>query len=165
MTELSEPLFTELIESVGQLEKMPGESLGQLADTKEKVLEIYKQIDTELELRLTRGDRVPGWSMQPGKASSVWVKSEEETVKALKAKRFTMKEIYPPKLVSPAQALKVPGRTDVQRERLKEQLIATKAGSLRPTKVPVKPEKLSPAMMFMGTDAPQEEPLTEPSFL
>ena len=109
---------------------------------------------------MTRGDTIAGWEMKPGKASKLWVKSEEETAKALKAKRFTVKEIYPPKLLSPAQALSKSGLTQTQKKRLEDDLIVTKAGPLRPTKVPIHTKKLSPQMMFSGTPANER-----PSFL
>ena len=150
-------LFSSLETAVATLSDMPAADLAALADTKEAVLKIYEKINTELTLRLERNDEIPGWAMRPGKGSQLWAQSEEETIKALKSRRFTKADMYPSKLVTPAAALKFSKLTDVQRERMKEALIVFKAGADRPTKVSLESQaKPDPATMFLGATAPEE---------
>jgi len=153
MKETDMELFSSLETAVATLSEMPGEQLGRLADTKQAVEKIYEKIQVEIELRLVRGDDVPGWDMGEGRGSQVWAMEDDEVEKALRSRRFLKSQIFPSKLISPAQALKREGLTETQIKKMKEELIVFKAGAQRPVQVPR--ETQDPSVMFMDAVEPE----------
>ena len=73
--------------------------------------------------------------MQPGRISKKWNESEEEIAKKLKAKKLKLDDIYPKKLISPAEALKLDKLTDIQKKKLESELISVVDGKLTLKKV------------------------------
>jgi len=83
----------------------------------------FAEIEEEIESRLDRGERVKGYSMQPGNSKQEWNLSEEEIVKKLKGVKLKKDEIYIGKLLSPSQVLKHPKLTAQQKKRFAESYI------------------------------------------
>lgn len=109
--------------------------LSELADSEEGVQAIFDKVKAEIKERINQGITVPGYAMAPGKGSNVWNEDEATIAKKLKSRRLTNAEIYPPKLISPAQVLKLEKLTDSQKERIQKDLITFKGGKLTLKKV------------------------------
>lgn len=156
--------LTSLAEMGSVLENItsaPGEKLAELLDTRKAVEEIYDRIAVEIQSRLEAGASVPGYAMRPGNGSRRWARSEEEIVKVLKGLRVPKSEIYPAKLISPAQALKLEKLTQKQRDRLSGDYIEFVSGP--PKLTPVSKESAPPEDMFASVAPPAATEL--PSFL
>ena len=78
---------------------------------------IFDKVDDEIERRLVNGDTVPGYAMQPGNSSNQWNSPEEDIAKMLKSRRLKKEQIYPAKLISCAQVLKLKELTPEQKAR------------------------------------------------
>ena len=74
-------------------------------------------------------------AMRPGRSSRVWNDDEEVIVKALKGRRLKKDDIYPTKLISPAQLEKLDSLTADQKDKLLKKYVTEKAGKLKLTKV------------------------------
>lgn len=139
----------ELVETAfSGVEVLSNDQLASIADTKDGVLAGYERIDAELRRRLDQGETVPGYALRPGRGSRVWAKDEADVAKALKSRKFTKDEIYPPKLISPAQALKSDKLSEEQRKRLEDEYIAFVAGDVRVAKVGREKTQNDPAALF-----------------
>lgn len=128
-----------LFEQMGQLVADPKtltvEQLSQLADAKDAMVTAFEKIEAEIEQRIEAGESVPGYAMRPGRASRVWNADEETIVKALKGRRLKQADIYPPKLISPAQLEKLDSLNDKQKQKLLEEYVTTTTGKLKLTRV------------------------------
>jgi len=112
------------------VETLTDEQLVQLFDAEAGMMSAFDRVREELEKR----DNVNGVAMLPGRATKVWNESEEEVVKQLKKMKLKVADIYPKKLISPAQALKKVKDKDAVKE-----LISEKAGKDKLTRVKNKP--------------------------
>jgi len=134
---------------------MPAEDLAKILDAKESLKKAMKVIETaEVESlkRLQAGEPVPRYTIGSGNNSQAWKEDEKLTVKKLKGMRFTQKDLYPTKLLSPAQALKKEDLTPRQRDRMIAELIDVKDG--KPKVVPMKVNTLSAEEMFAEVAIP-----------
>lgn len=131
-----ESLF-ELVEKVvSDVTLLESEQLAQLADAKAGLDAAFARVTEEIQRRLEADPRaVPGYAMKPGRGSNVWNADEATIAKALKGRKLTKDDIYPPSLISPAQALKHPKLNAKQRENLEAEYITHKAGKLTLQKV------------------------------
>jgi len=134
---------------------MPAEDLAKILDAKESLKKAMKVIETaEVESlkRLEAGQPIPRYTIGSGNNSQAWKEDEKLTVKKLKGMRFTQKDLYPTKLLSPAQALKKEDLTPRQRDRMIAELIDVKDG--KPKVVPMKTNTMSAEEMFAEIDIP-----------
>lgn len=128
--------FFELIEkSMGDISQLDDAQLAELADAREPLNAIFDKVNDEIELRIQAGSVVPGYAIRPGRGSNVWNADEDTIAKMLKARKFKKEDIYPPKLISPAQVLKSDKLTDQQKKKIEEEYITYKVGSNKLTKV------------------------------
>lgn len=111
------------------------EQLSELADAEPGIQAVFDKVKTEIKDRIDQGITVPGYAMVPGKGSNVWNEDEETIVKKLKARRLKLVDIFPPKLISPAQVLKLAKLSDDQKKRIDKDLITFKGGKLALKKV------------------------------
>lgn len=109
--------------------------LSELADAEAGIQAVFDKVKTEIKERIAQGITVPGYAMLPGKGANVWAEDEEIIVKKLKARRLKLVDIYPQKLISPAQVLKLDKLNDQQKQRIEKELIVFKAGKLGLKKV------------------------------
>jgi hypothetical protein len=115
---------------------------------------VFDKVDGEITARLENGDSVPGYALQPGRGSNVWNDSEENIAKMLKGRRLKKEQIYPPKLISPAQVMKLDCLDDKQKARIEKDFITYKAGKTKLTKVAR--DKQQDSIEDMFKDIPQE---------
>lgn len=176
-TELSTvPGGLNLFETINQVMADPKslneDQLSELADAEEGIQAVFDKVKAEIKDRIKQGITVPGYAMRPGNGSNSWNEDEEIIAKKLKSRRLTNAEIYPPKLISPAQVLKLDKLTDEQKERIKKELIVYVAGKLSLKKVARNTEKsvaqsttddISSAQLMFG-DVLDTAPAEEVSF-
>jgi len=149
------------------------EVLVQLTDAKPGVDAAFKKIWDEIERRVVHGTDVPGFAMRPGNGKNVWSYDENEIATKLKARRLKKDEIYPSKLISPAQVLKLEKLSDSQKEKIQKDLIIHMPGDLTLKRVAFdEPEAVNPAELMFGDVArnvienePETTTETEVSFL
>jgi hypothetical protein len=100
--------------------EMKDEQLSKLLNAETSILDMFKQVRVEAELRLKNGKDVAGYAMLPGNSSKKWNIPEDQLYKFLQTRKLKKDEIYIPKLISPAQALKHEVLTDKQKKNLEE---------------------------------------------
>lgn len=129
-------LFEMLNEVIKDLENITSEKLAELADVRPGIEAIFDRVEKEITSRLEKDpESVSGYAMKPGRSSSAWSISDEEMADVLKARRLKQAEIFPPKLASPAQVMKLDSLSDTQKERLEKEYIIKKEGALKLTRV------------------------------
>lgn len=128
-------IFEFIGSSFSKIKELTNDQLADLSDAEDAVLAGFQQVREEIQSRVDAGQHVPGFAMQPGNNANVWNDTEENIAKMLKSRRLTKDEIYPASLISPAQVLKHPKLTAEQKEKIKKDYIAVKAGKLSLKKV------------------------------
>ena len=141
-------LFELVAQSIDKVSELTNEQLTELADTEAGITSVFDKIKTEIENRIEQGQSVPGYAMQPGRASKVWSEDEDKMVKIFRARKLKQDDYYPKKLISPAQALKLDNLTADQKKKLEEQYITVKAGKMKLTRVAYEKVEKSTEMMF-----------------
>lgn len=134
-TETNTPLFSQLENAVADINVLTNEQLADIADTEASVQAIYDKVKGEIQRRVDQGDHVPGYAMQPGRGTRTWNCSDDDIVKMLKARRLKKDQIYPAKLITPAQVLKLECLDDKQKERIEKEYITFVSGKNKLTKV------------------------------
>lgn len=128
-----------LFEQMGQLTADPKtltvEQLSQLASAKDALVAAFEKIEAEITCRIETGEQVPGFAMMPGRSTRVWNEDEETIVKMLKGRRLKQADIYPPKLISPAQVEKLESLNDKQKSKIMDEFVSVKAGKMTLKKV------------------------------
>jgi len=127
--------------AVADIKSLTESQLSEIADTEEGVQAIFDKVKSEIKERIKQGIDVPGYAMVPGRGSRVWNEGEDEIVKKLKSRRLKLVDIYPKKLISPAQLMKLEKLTESQKKRISEDLISFKDGNLTLKKVSHKKEE------------------------
>lgn len=155
------PLFEQLNTAVGNIESLSNEQLADLADTKARVMAIYDKVLEEIQNRVEQGNAVPGYAMRPGKGSRVWNAPEEDIAKMLKGRKWKKDDIYPPKLISPAQVLKSDKLDEKQKERIEKEFISFRAGNMTLQKV-AREQAPEQTVEMMFADVPRVD-ATQPS--
>ncbi|MDC0600094.1 DUF2800 domain-containing protein [Flavobacteriales bacterium] len=142
-------LFEVIGSMVADVKALSVEQLAQLADAKPALIAAFGKAEEEIQSRIEAGTAVPGYAMLPGNSSYVWGGTKEEIEKALKGRRLKLKDIYPPKLISPAQMKKLPNDilSPEQKKRLEKDFVTEKTGKLTLKKVALK-EKASSEELF-----------------
>lgn len=147
------------------------EGLSKICSAKEGLMAIFDKAEEEMMSRLNRGDQISGYAIGNGKVSKKWVADEKGVASLLKSRKFTLKEVFIAKLVSPAAALKNSKLTEMQKKSLLKDHIAEVAGAdvlkrvahdttgqsateMFPTEEPV-------MLDFLG-ETKESEPVTEP---
>lgn len=128
-------VFEFIGSSFARIKELTNEELADLSDAEAAVMAGFQQVRDEIQLRVEAGQHVPGNVMAPGNNSNVWNDTEENIAKMLKSRCLTKDEIYPATLISPAQVLKHPKLTAEQKEKIKKDYIAVKAGKMSLKKV------------------------------
>lgn len=120
----------------GDVTTMDNDQLAKMSELEEGFNAAFDRIRNEIQRRIEQEDQVvPGWGMRPGNSTKVFAADEDTVVKKLKSRRVKKDDIYPAKLISPAQMLKLDCLTDKQKDDLKEELITVKAGKMKLTRV------------------------------
>lgn len=130
-------IFASITTFLTNVEVLESDQLSKLIEIYPGIQAGFARVSEEIEKRVKAGQVVPGWAMKPCKGSNIYAFSDEEIAKKLKAKRLKKDEIYPAKLISPAQLLKLSNLTDIQKKKIQEELIVHKAGSDKLTKVAI----------------------------
>lgn len=143
---------------VGDPTSMSSDQLSEIMSAKDAMMVAFDTCEKEIQARIERGEDVAGYAMLPRNARRTWNTTEEVVVKKLKARRLKLKDIYPQKLISPAQMEKLTDITDDQKKKLTDELVSTVAGKLTLRKVAHKP-KLSADDMF-ATVATLDQPIS-----
>lgn len=128
-------LFEVFSQVMADPKSLTEDQLSELADAEPGIQAVFDKVKTEIKDRIDQGITVPGYAMVPGKGSNVWNEDEETIVKKLKARRLKNVDIFPPKLISPAQVLKLDLLSDDQKKRIEKDLITFKGGKLALKKV------------------------------
>jgi len=154
-------LFETIQASMGNLTSLESNKLTELADAKDGMMAIFKQIDDEIKRRIELGETISGYAMLPGRSSKAWNGTDKDVEKFLKGRKIKKDKIYPAKLLSPAQALKL-DLTDRQKKDLQDKLISVVAGKDTLQKVARQEVDENKAeLMFGDVETPTTE---EPSF-
>lgn len=108
---------------------LDADTLGRILDLAPLVQQYLKECQDLAVKRLNKGEEVAGWKLAAGRGSRDWIGGEDATAEALKKLGLKVGDIYTRKIVSPAQAEKLPAiaGSRVRREKLGD-LWATKAG-------------------------------------
>ena len=141
-------LFELVAQSIDKVSTLTNDQLTQLADTEAGIQSVFDKVKTEIQNRIEQGQSVPGYAMQPGRASKVWNEDEEKMVKIFRARKLKQDDYYPKKLISPAQALKLANLTDDQKKKLEKDFITVKAGANKLTRVAHEKVEKSTESMF-----------------
>jgi len=131
----SQSLFELISQVMADPKSLTEAKLSELADAEDGIKAVFDKVRTEIGDRIDQGIKVPGYAKLPGNGSNVWNETEDVIAKKLKGRRLKNADIYPAKLISPAQVLKLDSLTDEQKERIKKDLITYKAGALSLKKV------------------------------
>ena len=111
----------------GDVSLISQNDLGSILDMEELFVDAFSKAKAEALNRNEKGVQTTGWHFANGKGRNTWNLDDEEISKKLRAMKLKKDEIYPSKLMSPSQARKVEGLTDIQKKNL-EKLIDTIEG-------------------------------------
>lgn len=132
----STSLFEQVNSMAVDIQSLTPQQLSEVLDVRDAFNALFKRFEDEAENRIVEQCvQVPGYAMRPGRSSRVWSEDEETVVKKLKAKRLKNADIYPPKLISVTQVMKLESLSDTQRAKIEDELVATVEGKLKLTKV------------------------------
>jgi hypothetical protein len=92
-------------------EELTEDQLGRALDLAPMVQEWFKECEKLAAKRLKEGQPVGGWKLVEGRGSREWKGTEDDVVLQLKKLGIKVGDIYTRKLVSPAQAEKLPAFT------------------------------------------------------
>lgn len=135
VTDAGQDMFEYISTAVADPSKLTVEQLSELASARKPLEAAFDKVEKEIERRIETGEQVPGWAMRPGRGSRVWNEDEEVIAKVLRGRRMKKDQIFPAKLLSPAQLEKVDCLTDDQKRKILDQYVTEKSGKLRLTKV------------------------------
>lgn len=143
-----------MMSAVNNVGSLSVKQLTEIADAEDGFKAAFDKVRTEIQERISIGENVPGYALVPGKMSKVWNEPDDEIVKKLKARRMKKDEIFPSKLITPAQVLKHPKLTDIQKKKIMEDLISEVAGKSVLKKVTYTQEK-DASEMFANVAKPE----------
>lgn len=124
------PMFEQISKVVADPKSLTSDQLSELLSAKDAFIAAFDKCESEIKERIEAGESVNGYAMQPGRTSRKWNESEEDIVKKLKSRRLKLDDIYPKKLISPAELLKSDKLTAVQKKKIEEELITNVVGKL-----------------------------------
>ena len=128
-------LFELVSQSMANLATFTPGQLSELSGAESGMMAIFDNVRKEIERRIDVGEHVSGWAMTPGNSSSVWVGEQADIVKSLKSKRLKQDEIFPKKMISVPQVMKLSNLTDKQKKDIEAKFVVKKAGKLSLSKV------------------------------
>lgn len=128
-------LFEVIEKVIGDVKSLDEEQLAALADARSGIEAAFDKVEKEITARLDTGVTVPGYAMKPGRSSRVWNADAETIEKKLRSRKLKKEDIYPPQLISVAQLMKSDKLTPEQKEKLERELVTTKSGAMKLTKV------------------------------
>lgn len=128
-------LFEMMEGVISDISNTTNAELVELADARAGIIALFDKVESEIGKRLESGVEVDGYAMRPSRSSRVWALPDEDMVQVLKARRLKITDIYPQKLASPAQVMKLEALSEVQKNRLEEDYIIKKEGELKLTRV------------------------------
>lgn len=120
---------------IGDVSTIDSIKLSEFASAKAGIMAVFDKFEAEIKRRVEGGEKISGYAMKPGRTTKVWNEDEAAIEKMLKGRRMTKDQIFPRKLISPAQALKHEKLTDAQRDAIAKKYITEKAGKLTLTQV------------------------------
>jgi len=144
----SPSLFEIISKALADPKALTVDQLADMADAEDGLMQAFVAVKAEIKERIDQGDTVPGYAMQPGNSSNVWSSDEETIVKMLKSRRLKNADIYPPKLISPAQVMKLVSLTTEQRAKIERDHISNIAGKLTLKKVSRVADEPTAELMF-----------------
>jgi hypothetical protein len=151
-------LLEFITKAVSDVKSLSPEQLAKVADSEDGFKAAFDKVKAEIQERIETDIKVPGYAMLPGRASKIWNESEDIIVKKLKAKKIKKDQIYPAKLITPAAALKIPGLTEIQKNKIANELISEVAGSMTLKKVEYDHAEMKNVnTMFENVDEPKKE--------
>ena len=153
-------LFEIVSQTFGDIEQLESGKLTELADAEAGLMAIFAKVKEEIQRRIVDLEQdVPGYAMLPGNATRKWSEDDKAMEKLLKARRLKLGDIYPKKLLSPAQVEKSDKLTKDQIKRIIDQYVTEVPGKLRLTKVERK-AKETPDDMFAGAGTAATAPVS-----
>jgi hypothetical protein len=156
------PMFEQISKVIADPKSLTSDQLSELLSAQDALMAAFDACKTEIQVRIEAGEHVSGYAMVSGNSSRKWNEPEEEIVKKLKSRKLKLDDIYPKKLISPAQAMKLSKLTDAQKKRIESELISEVAGKLTLKKVAHSVAQSSTNdvdsinQMFAGVPAPTE---------
>lgn len=136
-----ENLIESMIKALSDIKSITPENLSKILDSEAGFNAVFQKVKEEIIDRLNMGEEIPGYAMVPGKAKKVWNFDFDTIAKKLKSKRLKKDQIFPSTLITPAAILKHPDLTDIQKQKIKEDLISEVTGKNVLKKVAYKKEK------------------------
>jgi len=152
----NQSLFEYISKVMTDPKSLTEEQLAELADAEEGIQAVFDKVKSEIKDRIGQGITVPGYAMQPGRGSNKWNEDEKVIAKKLRGRKLKTADIYPPKLISPAQVMKLPQLNDAQKERIKKELITYVEGKLTLKKV-AREKVANDSVDLMFADVPKIE--------
>jgi hypothetical protein len=145
-------------------ETLPGGYLAGLVAAKETVISLFKRAEETAIDHLNQGKEVPGYALTTGKPTKRWAEGEDEVAKKLRNRKLSRAQIYPAKLITPAQVMKLDNLTDHQKHRIETEMVQVTYGPKRivPLIKSDKTDKNTPESLF--GDLPANKPSEEISF-
>lgn len=133
--------------SIADMSTIDSIKLSEFASAKAGIMAVFDKFDAEIQRRIEGGEKISGYAMKPGRNTKVWNEDEDAIEKMLKGRRMNKDDIFPRKLISPAQAMKHEKLSDTQRTAIAKKYITEKAGNLMLTQV-AHGEETTPEEMF-----------------
>ena len=124
----SAPMFEQITKVIADPKSLTSDQLGEMLSAEPAMMAAFDACRAEIKARIDAGEHVNGYAMRPGKKSRKWNEPEDVIVKKLKARKLKLVDIYPPKLISPAQVLKLTQLTDAQKKKIEADLISDMPG-------------------------------------
>ncbi len=151
-------LFEHISKAMADPKSLTEVQLSELADAEAGIQAVFDKVKKEIETRIDQGITVPGYAKLPSNGSNQWNEDDETIAKKLRSRKLKNSDIYPPKLISPAQVMKLDKLNDSQKERIKKELISYIGGKLILKKVAHKVvDEENNAVELMFADVPKTE--------
>ena len=142
-------LFEYIGKAVADPTALTVEKLTELADAGPGILAAFDAVNKEIERRIGEGEKISGYAMMPGNDKQVYNLTDDEIAGKLKGLRMKKDQIYPAKLITPAQVLKSKLLKPEQKERFAKSYI-TKIASEKLSLKKVAYEEPTAEDMFAG---------------
>jgi len=156
------PMFEQISKVIADPKSLTSDQLSELLSAQDALMAAFDACKTEIQVRIEAGEHVSGYAMVNGRNSKKWNEPEDVIVKKLKSRKLKLDDIYPKKLISPAQVLKLSQLTDAQKKKIESDLVSDVAGELTLKKVAHSVAQSSTNdvdsinQMFAGVPAPTE---------
>lgn len=128
-------MFEKFTQVIADPKSLTSEQLSELLSAQDSLMAAFDACKAEIQFRIEAGEHVSGYAMVSGNSSRKWNEPEDVIVKKLKSRKLKLDDIYPKKLISPAQVMKLSQLTDAQKKKIDSDLISEVAGKLTLKKV------------------------------